>query len=216
MISHRTLAIGDVCRGRRGGRQRRRLVDPYGLVAPTQRCEGDRAERGPRRGSSRRGPRADVVIRVDGAISLKHFTMAKPDKIVIDLAGASLGVPAGDSYDGVARGGITRVRYSQFTKSTVRVVLTLDAPHAYNVAAERRRGARQRRRHERQVRFVVDRCGRRESARHRHRSRSGSARPGRHGAGRQAAARDGAGREAAGRHRGARHLPVRRRVAPRD
>ncbi len=80
------------------------------------------------------GSRADVVIRVDGAISLKHFTMAKPDKIVIDLAGASLGVPAGDSYDGVARGGITRVRYSQFTKSTVRVVLTLDAPHAYNVA----------------------------------------------------------------------------------
>ena len=80
------------------------------------------------------GSRADVVIRVDGAISLKHFTMAKPDKIVIDLAGASLGVPAGDSYDGVARGGITRVRYSQFTKSTVRVVLMLDAPHAYNVA----------------------------------------------------------------------------------
>jgi type IV pilus assembly protein PilQ len=79
------------------------------------------------------GARADVVIRVDGAISLKHFTMSKPDKIVVDLAGASLGVPAGDSYDGVARGGITRVRYSQFTKSTVRVVLTLDAPHTYNV-----------------------------------------------------------------------------------
>ena len=79
------------------------------------------------------GARADVVIRVDGAISLKHFTMTKPDKIVVDLAGASLGVPAGDSYDGIARGGITRVRYSQFTKSTVRVVLTLDAPHTYNV-----------------------------------------------------------------------------------
>ena len=73
--------------------------------------------------------RADVVIRVDGAITLKQFTMAKPDKIVIDLSGATLGLPTGDSYDGVARGGIKGVRYSQFTKSTVRVVLTLDAPH---------------------------------------------------------------------------------------
>lgn len=79
------------------------------------------------------GARADVVIRVDGAITLKHFTMTKPDKIVVDLSGATLDLPTGASYDGVARGGIESVRYSQFTKSTVRVVLTLDAPHTYNV-----------------------------------------------------------------------------------
>src|SRR5215467_4413717 len=79
------------------------------------------------------GARADVVIRVDGAITLKHFTMSKPDKIVVDLSNATLGIPTGASYDGVARGGVKSVRYSQFTKSTVRVVLTLDAPHGYNV-----------------------------------------------------------------------------------
>src|SRR5205807_835404 len=28
--------------------------------------------------------RADVVIRVDGSVTLKHFTMSKPDKIVVD------------------------------------------------------------------------------------------------------------------------------------
>ena len=61
--------------------------------------------------------------------------LAKPDKIVVDLAGATLGVPDGDAYDGVARGGITRIRYSQFTKTIVRVVLTLDAPHAYTRVA---------------------------------------------------------------------------------
>jgi len=77
--------------------------------------------------------RADVVIRVDGTISYKHFTLTKPDKIVLDLAGATLGMPSGDAYDGVSRGGITRIRYSQFTKSTVRVVVTLDAAHAYDV-----------------------------------------------------------------------------------
>ncbi|HXT18470.1 MAG TPA: AMIN domain-containing protein [Gemmatimonadaceae bacterium] len=80
--------------------------------------------------------RADVVVRVDGSVTLKHFTLSKPDKIVVDLTGATLGLPAGDSYDGVARGGITRVRYSQFTKTVVRIVLTLDAPHAYDVTQE--------------------------------------------------------------------------------
>jgi type IV pilus assembly protein PilQ len=77
--------------------------------------------------------RADVIIRVDGTISYKHFTLTKPDKIVLDLNGATLGMPSGDAYDGVSRGGITRIRYSQFTKTTVRVVMTLDAAHTYDV-----------------------------------------------------------------------------------
>jgi type IV pilus assembly protein PilQ len=77
--------------------------------------------------------RADVVIHVDGTVTYKHFTLSSPDKIVVDLTGATLGLPQGDSYDDVPRGGITRIRYSQFTKTVVRVVLTLDAVHAYDV-----------------------------------------------------------------------------------
>lgn len=80
--------------------------------------------------------RADVVVRIDGAVTFKHFTLSKPDKIVVDLSGATLGLPQGDAYDGVARGGITRIRYSQFTKTVVRVVLTLDSPHSYTVAQQ--------------------------------------------------------------------------------
>ena len=78
--------------------------------------------------------RADVVIRLDGAVTLKHFVLSGPDKIVVDMSGATLGLPQGDAYDGVARGGITRIRYSQFTRTVVRVVLTLDAPHPYEVS----------------------------------------------------------------------------------
>ena len=77
---------------------------------------------------------ADVVIHVDGTIAFKHFILSKPAKIVVDISGATLGLPSGDAYDGVPRGGITRIRYSQFTKSVVRVVLTLDAPHDYTVS----------------------------------------------------------------------------------
>lgn len=80
--------------------------------------------------------RADVVVRVDGSVTFKHFTLNKPDKIVVDLSGATLGLPDGDAYDGVSRGGITKIRYSQFTKTVVRIVLTLDAVHPYAVTNE--------------------------------------------------------------------------------
>jgi type IV pilus assembly protein PilQ len=133
MISHRTLATAMfVAAGVVGGNAVASSTPP-GTSLPPNDAKVTALSVVPDAAAPAGGSRADVVIRVDGAISLKHFTMAKPDKIVIDLAGASLGVPAGDSYDGVARGGITRVRYAQFTKSTVRVVLMLDAPHAYNV-----------------------------------------------------------------------------------
>src|SRR4051812_19878670 len=79
---------------------------------------------------------ADVVIRVSGSVAFKHFTMARPDKIVVDMNGATLGLPAAEGYDGVARGGIKGIRFSQFTKSVVRVVITLDSPHTYGVLQE--------------------------------------------------------------------------------
>lgn len=133
MISHRTLATAMfVAAGVVGGKAASASLTA-GATLPPNDAKVTALSVVPNAAAPAGGARADVVIRVDGAITLKHFTMTKPDKIVVDLTGATLGVPAGDSYDGVARGGITRVRYSQFTKSTVRIVLTLDAPHTYNV-----------------------------------------------------------------------------------
>jgi type IV pilus assembly protein PilQ len=133
MISHRTLATAMfVAAGVVGGKAVAPSTLP-GTPLPPNDAKVTALSVVPNAAAAVGSARADVVIRVDGAITLKHFTMTKPDKIVVDMTGATLGVPAGDSYDGVARGGITRVRYSQFTKSTVRVVLTLDAPHTYSV-----------------------------------------------------------------------------------
>lgn len=133
MISHRTLATAMfVAAGVVGGKTAAASLLP-GTPLPPNDAKVTALSVVPNAAAPAGGARADVVIRIDGAITLKHFTMTNPDKIVVDLTGATLGVPGGDSYDGVARGGITRVRYSQFTKSTVRIVLTLDAPHTYNV-----------------------------------------------------------------------------------
>src|ERR687890_521752 len=76
--------------------------------------------------------RAEVIVGVDGGVAVRDFVLRSPDRIVLDLSGASLGLTA-PGYDRVARGGITDVRYSQYRRNTVRVVLYLDGPHAYTV-----------------------------------------------------------------------------------
>lgn len=79
--------------------------------------------------------RAEVLIGVGGAVSVRDFTLQNPDRLVIDIAGASLRLPTG-GYDHLDRGGVLGVRYSQFKQGVVRVVVSLDAPHHYAVKQE--------------------------------------------------------------------------------
>jgi type IV pilus assembly protein PilQ len=76
--------------------------------------------------------KAELVIGVSGGVKVSEFTLKSPDRVVIDIDNATLGL-APTGYDKVARGGVTDVRYSQFRKSTVRVVVYLDAEHPYKV-----------------------------------------------------------------------------------
>lgn len=73
-----------------------------------------------------------VVIGVNSAVEVQDFTLASPNRVVVDLKGATLDL-SGRTYDKVARGGITNVRYSQFRSNVVRVVIELDAQHPYEV-----------------------------------------------------------------------------------
>lgn len=75
--------------------------------------------------------RAEVVIGVTSDISVSDFTLSSPHRLVIDLNGAVLDMRG--SYDRVARGGITNIRYSQFKSDVVRVVIELDGQHPYEV-----------------------------------------------------------------------------------
>jgi type IV pilus secretin PilQ/predicted competence protein len=78
-----------------------------------------------------------VVIDLQGAVEVQDFTLASPARLVVDLVGARLVVPA-VLYDGQNRGGIRDVRYAQFRPNVVRVVLDLDALRDYRL--ERRDG----------------------------------------------------------------------------
>lgn len=79
--------------------------------------------------------RAHVVIGVHGAITVRDFALQHPDRIVVDITGATLGVKRG-GYDRIARGGVLDVRYAQNQPNVVRVVLTLAGPRRYEVIHE--------------------------------------------------------------------------------
>jgi type IV pilus assembly protein PilQ len=77
--------------------------------------------------------KAEVVIGIRGAVEVKDFMLASPDRLVLDVVGATLGDGSPALYDGVQRGGVLNLRYSQFRPDVVRIVLHLDAPKEYKV-----------------------------------------------------------------------------------
>ena len=55
------------------------------------------------------GGKAQVVIGVDGGVTVRDFVLRNPDRIVVDITGAKLDVKRG-GYDRIARGGVLDVR----------------------------------------------------------------------------------------------------------
>ncbi len=78
--------------------------------------------------------RAEVVIAIDGPapMAVRDFTLAHPNRIVVDLTGARLALSP-MFYDQARRGAITNVRAGQFRDNIVRIVLELDGTQPYTV-----------------------------------------------------------------------------------
>ncbi len=77
--------------------------------------------------------KAEVVVTVQGAVEVRDFMLNEPNRLVLDVVGARLGQTAATIYDGVNRGGVTNLRYSQFRPDVVRIVLDLDGPKSYEI-----------------------------------------------------------------------------------
>jgi type IV pilus assembly protein PilQ len=77
--------------------------------------------------------RADIVINVRGAVEVRDFMLQGPDRLVLDVMGARLKGTTSSLYDGVKRGGVLNLRYSQFERDVVRIVLELDNVKDYHV-----------------------------------------------------------------------------------
>lgn len=109
---------------------------PLALDVPLAHASGGRHEGAPSTVTSLSvvpgSGAANVVIAVAGGVDVTDFTLENPRRIVIDLRGATLGMPA-KLYDKVARGGITNIRYAMFKPDVVRIVLFLDASREYTL-----------------------------------------------------------------------------------
>ncbi|MGE5141966.1 MAG: AMIN domain-containing protein, partial [Acidobacteriota bacterium] len=77
--------------------------------------------------------KAEVVINVRGAVQVRDFMLHAPDRVVVDVVGATLST-RGALYDGVNRGGVVNLRYSQSRPDVVRIVLDLDGAKEYKLA----------------------------------------------------------------------------------
>ena len=80
--------------------------------------------------------RAELVIGLSGAVTVKDFVLSNPSRIVLDLTGATLATAAEPVYDGVARAGVINVRVRQNSPGVVRIVLDLDRDRTYTVHRE--------------------------------------------------------------------------------
>ena len=75
---------------------------------------------------------AQITIGIQGAVQVRDFVLRNPDRIVVDISGATLGFRK-PGYDRVERGGVVDVRYAQNQPDVVRIVLTLTGPRKYSV-----------------------------------------------------------------------------------
>jgi type IV pilus assembly protein PilQ len=75
---------------------------------------------------------AEIVIALRGGADVRDFVLRDPDRLVIDLVGATLS-RAGAAYDGVNRAGIRDIRYSQFRSDIVRIAIYLDGMREYRL-----------------------------------------------------------------------------------
>jgi len=77
--------------------------------------------------------KTEIVVNVSGAVDVRDFLLSSPDRLVLDVVGAKLGGTTATLYDGVKRGGVVNLRYSQFRPDIVRIVVDLEGPQTYKV-----------------------------------------------------------------------------------
>jgi len=76
--------------------------------------------------------RTEIFVSVDGTVSYRAFSLARPARIVVDLFNARHALPREDFLN-INRGGVLSVRTSQYTEDIVRVVIDLEATTEYTI-----------------------------------------------------------------------------------
>jgi type IV pilus assembly protein PilQ len=78
--------------------------------------------------------RTEVVVRLDGDVTWRHFALHNPERVVIDITGAKQGLAL--TFSDIQRGGVTGMRIGQFSPQIVRVVVDLTESVKYETLEE--------------------------------------------------------------------------------
>lgn len=70
------------------------------------------------------GEATQITVLTQGDVTIRDFVLSDPARLIVDVRGASHGLP-GLSYEGIGRGGVMRLRSSQFRPDVVRLVFDL-------------------------------------------------------------------------------------------
>lgn len=79
----------------------------------------------------------EVVVRTNGDFAYSDFLLTEPPRLIVDIKGARHALPR-ETFDDINRGGVVRVRTSQFRDDVVRIVVELVAPTSYTLTRQGR------------------------------------------------------------------------------
>lgn len=81
------------------------------------------------------GAETEIAVVVEGDVTVSDFMLDNPARLILDIDGATNALPR-ETYEAVGRGGVIRIRSSQFTSETVRLVFDLTEVLDYRVTRE--------------------------------------------------------------------------------
>ncbi|MEE8594711.1 MAG: secretin N-terminal domain-containing protein [Gemmatimonadota bacterium] len=82
------------------------------------------------------GGETEIVIIAEGDIQVSDFLLDEPTRLILDLRGAHHALPR-YAYEEIGRGGVIRMRTSQFLDDVVRFVIDLTFAPTYTVSVSR-------------------------------------------------------------------------------
>ncbi len=81
------------------------------------------------------GQQTEITILTSGPVQVKDFQLADPARLIVDVQGARHALPRSD-YEDIGRGGVVRLRTSQFRDDVVRLVFDLSRHESYQVVRD--------------------------------------------------------------------------------
>jgi type IV pilus assembly protein PilQ len=103
------------------------LLATLWAVAPTGRVQEVRI--------SPNGDETEIAVITNGDVEIRDFNLRDPARLILDVHGAVNELPEG-TFEGIGRGGVVRLRTSQFTDDVVRLVFDLARPANYHTAGD--------------------------------------------------------------------------------